>query len=117
MKYKGKYEDLESIVSSRVLLDMDAISALNNRQEVSQETMDAAGLTAEVIDGLLEARYSKVCHKRSDGSRFIYEYSAYENSAGISLYFRLGDGYDMLDAYSLHKVKSTNKWFITVNSI
>lgn len=117
MKYKGTHNENESIVSSRLLLDMDAISAMGNMQEVPQETMDATGLNAEAIEGLLEARYSKVVHKRTNGSRYIYEYSAYEDSVSISIYIRLGDGYDMLDAYSLYKDKARNKWYVTVNAI
>ena len=116
MNHKGINNSSMSVVSSMLLLDMTSISSKNNRRGISQSEMDETGLTVDAVEDLFNAKFSKVGHKVGN-NRMIYEYSAYESVAYQILYFRLGDGYDLLDVYTLTKNKSTSTWDVMVNSI
>ena len=104
----------EGLVSPYLLLDMDALYHIGNSSGVPQDTMDGIGLTDEAIDALLECRYCKV---RNNDSRDVFEYSGYETATYTYLFFRQGDGSDVLTAHSLQKNKTTGIWATTLNEI
>lgn len=113
MKNKTTNE-MEGLVSPYLELDMEALYNIGTASSVTQETMDGIGLTDEAIDALLECRYCKV---RNIGSRDVFEYSGYENPTYTYLFFRQGDGFDIMTAHSLRKNKTTGIWSITLNEI
>ena len=106
--------DMEGLVSPYLELDMEALYNIGTSPSVTQETMDGIGLTDEAIDALLECRYCKV---RNVGSRDVFEYSGYDDTDFICLFFRQGDGGDVLKAHSLQKDKTTGIWDTTLNEI
>lgn len=76
---------------------------------------ELVGLTDEVIEGLLDARYNKVV---GNGTyREVWSYTAYETQRNIFIYFRRGDGYNTDDWYYLDYDKTAQKWNITFGEI
>lgn len=116
MKNKGTYKDNESIVSSRLKLDMELLRDLAGQSNISQSEMDSVGLTDVAVDGLLEARYNKVFDDWGD-YRSVWSYDCYESSAQVRIFLRQGDVGDELEAFRVVKSRSTNKWSITLIEI
>ena len=76
---------------------------------------ELVGLTKEIIEGLLDARYNKVV---GNGTyREVWSYTAYEAVSNIYIYFRRGDGFNTDDWYYLDYNKTTQKWNITFGEI
>lgn len=101
---------------NNLAIDFTALDALISLSGSIQSTeMDALGLTSDAVEGLLNAQYNKVIH--SGTYRQVWNYSAYESSDVISIYFHQGDGFDVKSGYELSYNKSTGYWNILFGEI
>lgn len=96
-------------------LDFHELYGLQGTGIGSAALAELVGLTDEVIEGLLDARYNKVV---GNGTyREVWSYTAYEAVSNIYIYFRRGDGFNTDDWYYLDYNKTTQKWNITFGEI
>jgi hypothetical protein len=96
-------------------LDFHELYSLQGTGIGSAALAELVGLTKEIIEGLLDARYNKVV---GNGTyREVWNYTAYEAVSNIYIYFRRGDGFNTDDWYYLDYNKTTQKWNITFGEI
>lgn len=96
-------------------LDFHELYGLQGTGIGSAALAELVGLTDEVIEGLLDARYNKAV---GNGTyREVWSYTAYETQRNIFIYFRRGDGYNTDDWYYLDYDKTVQKWNITFGEI
>lgn len=98
------------------------VSALfRDASGIPQSTLDAAGLTVEVIENLLHGVYTKVVYVTDTGIRDCWSYDGYGHpDGGISLYFRQGDGFSIENGLELmYHASGTNAgtWTSTTGEI
>lgn len=96
---------------SNVAIDFQGLYALISLSPgVADAEMAAVGLTTEVISGILEARYNKAIGAGDD--REVWNYDGWDGGNAINIFFRQGDGFDVLNAYSLRRDVATGYWTI-----
>lgn len=96
-------------------LDFHELYGLQGTGIGSAALAELVGLTKEIIEGLLDARYNKIV---GNGTyREVWNYTAYEAVSNIYIYFRRGDGFNTDDWYYLDYDKTTQKWNITFGEI
>ena len=95
--------------------------SINVRSIASKSTMTndegiTAGLTYDVVQNLLDGRYTKVLYKDDNGQE-VWDYTASYSTDGTSLYFRQGDGADVHNSISMKRTSAVGVWTIIFTEI
>lgn len=112
MKYKGKAN--ENLNYGVVEIDVQSLFDYAVTSPFDKTFLDDCDLTSEVINNMLDGKYTKV---KQTGARKIWDYYAEQTSSETYIGFHRGDGSNIFEGLSLHTNDSGNTWYASTNEI
>ena len=92
------------------------VRSIASKSKMTNAEGITAGLTNDVVQNLLDGRYTKVLYKDDNGQE-VWDYTALYSTDGTSLYFRQGDGADVHNSISMKRTSAVGVWTIIYTEI